>query len=410
MKKKTISFFKNLAILLLTTLITNGLMFLSRILVIQFISEEAYGQVSYIWNACIVIGTILLFGRGQEALINLPQLDIEKKKKKSIGYLRYSVSFYVIFIIIFIFLIANLSSGYFFIWLSALTLGILYMIFYMPIFISIGYQKYRPILYFNSIFYVILNTSILLFHFTKSLNTFLVVLSFILAFILSSIFSFVYLIKKLNIHLRDLISSTLQDFNLLGNWTKERFLLFLCDIMGISYSFATLFIMRHFGLTFEEVAYVSVAFLYGSLLLILPQRIVQAIGPKIVEEYNDSVSNKNSEESDLEFRKSYLLGLKSVVFFNGLIIIVLSSISYCFTLWFFGENYVLNLHPYLLVYIISIMLKSINFYNYVSIRNTGRVSLFFLIHVFYYALQISLLSVFILFTGIKGVFIAFVAI
>ncbi len=384
-------------------------MFLSRVFIIQFLSEEAYGQISYIWNTCIVIGTILLFGRGQEALITIPHLNKKDKKTKAVSYLQHALIFYVLFVISLVLMVIYRSNIVFFEWSSAICIGILYMIFYIPIFISIGYQDYKSILFFNSILYVGLNFLILVFRFIFELSPFLVILAYILAFLFSSFIGIMYIAVKNQIKARELIRNPFLTKEGSKNWSKDRLQLFLCDIIGVSYSFITLSIMKMVNITYEEIAYMSVAFLYSSLLMVVPQRVIQAIGPRLVKEYNETKLEKGIS-SNPKYTISYQLGLKSIVLFSGILILITGIVSYYFTKSVFGISYAENLHPTLIIFMISIIFKSINFYNYVTIRNTRRISQFLYIHIVFAILQSVFISVFSIYLGLQGILFSFVII
>ncbi|MHA1230335.1 MAG: hypothetical protein ACTSPQ_06780 [Candidatus Helarchaeota archaeon] len=398
-------FLNNFLILIISTIFTNGLMLLSRIIIIRELSKENWGIISYIWNTSIVFGTILLFGRGQESLITLPQLNKKEKKAKSTEYIQYSIILYLIFIILFVIFLFMQNVNNTFIIVCSLNIGILYTIFYIPIFISIGYQEYRPILIFNLIVYFLLNSFLFTLSITNNLTLILAILSFIGSFFIGSLFSIFYISKKTSINLLDIFTLNKKSIVGLKTWTKERFLLFLSDILNISYSFITQTIMMLFSLTFEDIGIVSVAFTFASLLLLIPQKIIQAIGPKIVEEYN--IEKKKIGNVNFEYRDSYLLGLKATLFFLGLAIILIAPISFDFISVIFGADYASSLKPFLMIYFLAIYLRSFNFVNYVTVRNTGRVNMFVIIQILSYISQIVFLSINIFLFGRNGVFIGF---
>lgn len=330
----------------------------SRIIIARFSSPDIYGLYSVIWNEMTLISTIALLGLGQQLTINLPRENNEKKKQSILSAIIYaSIMGIVSLIISIIFYFLKINNSYKFSFL----ISALFIIFLFIQFIFIGLRDFLGF-FIQSV--------------TQNLSMFIIIiiireiltLDIIVYVLLSSIgfsvlFSALYILIRTKMSLQKIkqIKIKLLDFN------KKRISLFLVDIIN-SLIFYLLLKLPQIIIGNSYAGFVNIAFSLVAFLIIPPQMIAIALGPKISEYFHNSRLDK--------LQNSFRMSFSILYIFQGIIVIVFTFFGDFFLELLYGNEYLVRSRIIFYGFLLAVIIDSFNYQFAFYIRNTDNEKLF----------------------------------
>jgi len=330
----------------------------SRIIIARYSSVDIYGLFSVIWNEMTFISTIALLGLGQHLTINLPRENREEKIKSVSSALLYSSSMGAIALVIsIIFYIVNLTNTYKY----STLVSVLFIIFLFVQFTFIGLKDFLG--YFIQILTQSLTMFLLILILRKILTIEIMVYITLGSILFSIILSFIYLILRNKNSLKSISLSDIKIFD----FSKKRIYLFLVDIVNSIILYLLLKIPQVM-ISNSLAGFTNVAFSLVTFLLIPPQMISIALGPKISKDFHESRIS--------ELNNSFRLSLGLLYIIQGIAIIVFSYFGNYFIKLLYGNEYIAGSFLIFYGFLLAIIIDSFNYPFALYIRNTNHEGLF----------------------------------
>lgn len=351
-------FSASLVFLILSNLISILIRMGSRIIIARYSDVDLYGLYSVIWTEMTFISTIALLGLGQQLTIILPREGKEEKKKSIVTALSFSTIIGILTLITSILLfVFQIDTTYKF----SILISTVFIMFLFVQFIFIGLKDFLG--YFIQI--VVQSTSmfILIIILRKILTIDILVYITLGSIGLSIIISLIYLQVK--------TKSTIKSFSILEirkfRFSKKQLSLFLVDIVN-SVILYLLLKLPQLIVGNYLAGYINVAFSIIAFLMILPQMLAAAVGPKFSEDYFATRFTS--------LNNSFRISMSLLYFMQGILLIIFSYLGYFFIEILYGFEYLSGSRIIFFGFILVAIIDSLNYPYALYVRNTNHEGLF----------------------------------
>ncbi|MFW9923839.1 MAG: oligosaccharide flippase family protein [Candidatus Thorarchaeota archaeon] len=330
----------------------------SRIIIARFSSPDIYGLYSVIWNEMTLVSTIALIGLGQQLTIDLPRENNKEKKRSALTAVVYALIVGLILCCIsIVLLIINIESTYKY----SLLIASVFIVFLFVQSIFIGMKDFLG--YFiqsvsQNLFFLI--TIVIVRQFlTIEIMMYILLSSIVFSIIVSAI----YLLIKTKISIRSIFSIKIKLFV----FSSKRANLFLVDVIN-SIIFYFLLKIPQIILGNSFAGFINIAYSLMVFLIIPPQMIALALGPKLSLDFHESKWDK--------LQNSYKMALSILYIFQGIVIIIFSYFGDVFIELLYGHEYLVGSRIIFYGFLFAAIIDSFNYQYAIFIRNTDNEKLF----------------------------------
>ncbi|MFW9905706.1 MAG: lipopolysaccharide biosynthesis protein [Candidatus Thorarchaeota archaeon] len=331
---------------------------ISRIIIARFASIDVYGIYSIIWSETNFFSIIALLGLGQQLTIDLPRNKLQHQTDLVFSSVLYAI-------------VIGLISGIFSIFFHytgdintikySLFVSIFFILYLLFQFVFIGLKDFFGFFLLSLFQNLFFFTFVVVFK--DKLNPEILVLLLIISILFSILISICYLGKIQNFNFLHLRKYNFSIFK----FNKRRFYLFSSDIVNALILYLILKLPQiYIGTTLS--AYISAAYSLIVIFLLPSQMISAVMAPLLSEQFERG----SAEDMNTTLRFSVSL----ILLFQGFTTICIFYFGGYFLEIIYGQIYFTNSYLFLIGFMYSSIIDSLNYPFKFYIRNTNHESLF----------------------------------